>query len=137
MSADKVKLFVLLDDYITQELIGQCVCEPNKSYFDFQAQLQVANCVDWPFEFFDFDEGYNINTRFKKLDTIGTYIYVKWVSKYLEANQSKWRRVEAIGTSGHAPDVNHALAVVLDIVEIEAVDLSKPPTTSRANEEDV
>jgi hypothetical protein len=45
--------------------------------------------------------------------------------------------VEAIGTSGHAPNINHALVVVPDVVEIEAVDLSKPPTTSRVNEEDV
>jgi hypothetical protein len=45
--------------------------------------------------------------------------------------------MEAIGTFGDAPNVDHAPVVVPDIVEIEVADLSKPPATSRVNGEDV
>jgi hypothetical protein len=137
MSAHKVRLFALLDNCTTPELVGWCACEPNESYFDFRARLQAANCMDWSFEFFDFDKGCSINPRFEKLDTIGTCVYVKRVSKDLEADRSKRRLVEAIGTSGVAPDVDHAPAIVPDVVEIEAADLSEPPTISRINGENV
>jgi hypothetical protein len=45
--------------------------------------------------------------------------------------------VEAIGTSGDTPDLDHAPMVVLDVVEIEAADLSEPLATSRVSREDV
>ena len=45
--------------------------------------------------------------------------------------------MEAIGTSGDIPDVDHIPTIISDIVEIEATNLSRPPTTSRVNREDV
>ena len=66
-----------------------------------------------------------------------TYVYVKQVFKDLEVDRSKQQHIEAIRTLDDVPNVDHAPAVVLYVVEIEAANLSNPPTTSRVSGEDV
>lgn len=55
----------------------------------------------------------------------------------MEADQCKLRCEEAIGTFGDRPDLDHAPAVVPDVVEIEVADLFEPLATSRISGEDV
>jgi hypothetical protein len=100
MSLYKVKLFALDDDSCTPELIGQCCCQPNESYSDFRGRLEATSCIEWPFHFFDFEEGCRIKPRMESLDTIGQSVYIVKILDDGKADRSKRRRVEATGTSG-------------------------------------
>jgi hypothetical protein len=51
ISQYKVKLFYLEDENSNAELIGRVACQPHESYTDFRGRLELAKCVDWPFQF--------------------------------------------------------------------------------------
>jgi hypothetical protein len=61
-------------------------------------RLEAAQIVDWLFQFFNRDEGYRIQTRMERLDTIGDSINVVKELDAAKNNQSKGRRVDAIHT---------------------------------------
>ena len=76
MSQYKVKLICLEDENSNVELIGRIACQPHKSYTDFRGRLELAKCVDWPFQFWDFEDRSRINTRIEAIDTVGDSIHV-------------------------------------------------------------
>ena len=51
MVQHKVKFFCLEDNNATVELNGRVSCQPNESYADFQGRLELAQCVEWSFDF--------------------------------------------------------------------------------------
>ena len=76
MAGHKVKLFALVDASSSPENIGRCHCKPNEAYSEFRSRLESTHCVEWPFEFYDFEEGCKIKPRMESLDTIGGSVYV-------------------------------------------------------------
>jgi hypothetical protein len=61
MAQHNVRLFALEDATDPVEMIGQVACQPKESYMDFRARLEVAKCMEWEFDFWDFEERCRIN----------------------------------------------------------------------------
>jgi hypothetical protein len=48
--------------------------------------LEEAGAVDWPFEFYDFEEACKIKARMERLDTISSSVYVVKIAEDGDAN---------------------------------------------------
>ena len=71
----KVKLFCLEDNNATTELNGRVSCQPNESYVYFWRRLELAQYVEWSFDFWDVEERSRIKSRMEGVDTIGESVY--------------------------------------------------------------
>jgi hypothetical protein len=94
-----VRLFALEDVTDPAEMIGWVACQLEESHVDFRARLEVAQCVEWEFDFWDIKERCRIKTRMEGVDMVGASVYMIRRVDYDDHKRAKQRRVEAIGTS--------------------------------------
>jgi hypothetical protein len=64
--------------------------------------LELAKYMDWPFQFWDFEDRRRINTRMEAVDTVGDSAHVIRIQEGDDLNLAIKRRFEAIGTSGES-----------------------------------
>ena len=60
----KTKLFRLADDNARPELVSPFFCYPGDTYANLRLRLEESGCVDWPFEFWDFEDQCRVHMKF-------------------------------------------------------------------------
>jgi hypothetical protein len=129
MAQHKVKLFCLEDDNSTAELNGRVSCQPNESYADFWGRLELVQCVEWSFDFWDVEEHSRIKSRMEGVDTIGEFVYEG-------EDHAKRRRIEATGTLRDGLEFGVAEDEREDLHD-DLLDFAEPPASSRVSGSDV
>jgi hypothetical protein len=78
---------------------GRFSCQLNETYLNFKVRLEEAGAVDWPLEFYDFEEACKIKARMERVDTISSFVSDVKIAEDGDADRRKRRRVEGAGTS--------------------------------------
>jgi hypothetical protein len=135
MSQYKVKLFCLEDENSNAELIGRVACQPHESYTDFRGRLELAKCVDWPFQFWDFEDRSRINTRTEAVDTVRDSVNVIRIQEGDNLDPAKRSHVEAIGTSSKDLGFSESKNMV-EFHDDDPLELGEPLASSRVSGDD-
>ena len=137
MAQHKVKLFILEDVGSVPIYAGRCSCQPNKTYLNFRVRLEEAGAVDWPFEFYDFEEACKIKARMERVDTISSSIYVVKITEDGNADRRKRRRVERASTSPEDIQFQETTEAISTLVEFPPLPDNEALPESRVSVPDI
>ena len=72
----KVKLYSVANENSRPELVSPFVCQTSDTYHDLQQRLESLGCLDWAFEFWDFDDQCRIRQKFEVMNPVTERVYV-------------------------------------------------------------
>lgn len=72
----KTKLFSLLQDSVRPEFLSPFFCQASDTYTELRMCLEEGSCVDWPFDFWNFEDQFHIRRRFEAMNVVTKWIYV-------------------------------------------------------------
>ena len=116
----KIKLYSITNENARPELISPLVCQVNDTYEDLRQRLELRGCVDWPFEFWEFDDQCRIRKKFESMNTIGERVYVIPIEDNGCSSMSKQRRIEDLGASGSNNIMSNPIIEFLDLPDMDA-----------------
>lgn len=96
----KVKLYSVADESAMPKLLSPFVCQSTDTYHDLRVRLEKGSCVDWPFEFWDFDDQCRIRKKFEAMNPVTERMYVIPEEEQQEGGAAKRRRCDEVGGSG-------------------------------------
>lgn len=128
MAVYKVRLFALEDEVNTIEMIGRVACQPHELYSSFRVRLEEAKCVEWGFDFWDFEEQCRIKTRMEGVDTVGDSVYVIQARHGDEHDRAKRMRLHV---GGDVPEEVAATEEVNHSPDFHPIDSGEADPSSR------
>lgn len=66
----KTKLYSLVEETARPELLSPIFCVSGDTYAELRLRLENGSCVDWPFQFWDFEEQCRIRKRFEAMNPV-------------------------------------------------------------------
>lgn len=72
----KTKLFSLLDATVQPELLSPFFCQTGDTYADLRITLEARRCVNWPFQFWDFQDQCRIGKTFEAMYPVAERVYI-------------------------------------------------------------
>lgn len=72
----KVKLYSVANENSPPELVSPFVCQTSDTYHDLRQRLESLGCLDWAFEFWDFDDQCRIRQKFEVMNPVTERVYV-------------------------------------------------------------
>ena len=67
---------MLVDENARPELLSPFFCETSDTYVELRLRLEKGGCVDWPFQFWDFNDHYCIWQKFEPMNHVSDRVYV-------------------------------------------------------------
>ena len=74
--AYKIRLFALEHDYTEPVFMGKVNATKEEPYSDLRPRLGKACVVEWPFDFWDVEDGLRIRKQLEPLNEIGDIVHV-------------------------------------------------------------
>ena len=72
----KIKLFSIGDESARPELLSPFFCQVGDTYAELRLRLEKGGCVEWPFQFWDFDDQCRIRKTFEAMNPVSERVYV-------------------------------------------------------------
>ena len=72
----KIKLYTIDSESAEPELLNPFFCHIGDIYAELQSRLEKDGCVDWQFQFWDFDDQCRIRNKFKAMNLVSERVYV-------------------------------------------------------------
>ena len=72
----KIKLYTVLEESAHPQLLNPFFCNDGDTYADLRLRLESGGCIDWPFQFWDFDEHCRIRRKFEALNPVLEWVYI-------------------------------------------------------------
>ena len=96
----KIKLYAVADESSRPELLSPFYCQLGDTYAELRLRLEKGGCVDWHFQFWDFDEQCCIRRKFEAMNPVCERVYVIPDEEDDIGRISKRRRLDNIGDTG-------------------------------------
>jgi len=125
----KTKLYSLADDNARPELLSPFFCQAGDTYAELRLRLEEGGCVDWPFEFWDFDDECRIRKRFEAMNPVTERVYVIPAVEEDAGGPAKRCRIEIRGETGSNDVVPPSK---LEFPEVEEFEAAAAPTLQEA-----
>ena len=132
----KTKLYSLVEETARSELLSPIFCVSGDTYAELRLRLENGSCVDWPFQFWDFEEQCRIRKRFEAMNPVTERVYVIPVVEEDAQRLPKQCRLQNPGETGNN-DLGAAATLAPPDLEFPDADEFEAPIVATLQEAEV